>query len=42
MSGTFNKFLAIDLGTGSINTKRVDPEYFKIYVGDETCGPGVF
>jgi aldehyde:ferredoxin oxidoreductase len=42
MSGTFNKFLAIDLNTGSINEKRVDPEYFKNYVGGSALAAKLF
>jgi aldehyde:ferredoxin oxidoreductase len=42
MSGTFNKFFAIDLSTGSINEKSVDPEYFKIYVGGSALAARLF
>lgn len=42
MSGTFNKFLAIDLGSGSINARRVDPDYFKIYVGGSALAAKLF
>lgn len=42
MSGIFNKFLAINLSTGSIDKKSVDPNYFKMYVGGSALAARLF
>jgi aldehyde:ferredoxin oxidoreductase len=42
MFGIFNKFLAIDLSTRSIDEKSVDPNYFKMYVGGSALAARLF
>jgi aldehyde:ferredoxin oxidoreductase len=42
VSGVFNKFSAIDLSTGSIDEKSVNPEYFKLYAGGSALAARLF
>ncbi|MBN2283145.1 MAG: aldehyde ferredoxin oxidoreductase family protein [Deltaproteobacteria bacterium] len=42
MGGNFNKFLELDLGTGNIETRSIDPDYFRQYVGGSALAARIF